>query len=408
MQVAIAKIGDATLLVTPDGKPVPHKDTEQPTFHIQPQLFNPYCDIGLSDISLVGATIAPHDSTKPVSVLPKDVTIRQPYPNENYYVAGMAERKMGWDIPLDLDAAPKWLDLTWEVRTPSDIEHSILTIYHRFTLEFILTQQGQVFSMDQANTFYDPNARTISHISLNHIDDSFTKGDKSFKSYRMDSPHGLAFYQTLILNSCAWSDLICTAQEDVTLLRDIEPAQSFQTHIDLHRQNACIEIPADVLHQAICDTQVEVDFEIGEYDRSPGLQRLCRWWNENAPVVGTRRAAFIALWCRVEDDDWYWSGWDECPEWGVENIQRYGLQDRCARWNDFVILEFFPRQVSRLEVAQGASTEILGVDGKGYTDTGLAREDVDEAYHAHYSLQAFPKRFPFAWKTLQAAVHTPA
>ncbi|MGR3280555.1 hypothetical protein ACSYAD_36485, partial [Acaryochloris marina NIES-2412] len=96
------------------------------------------------------------------------------------------------------------------------------------------------------------------------------------------------------------------------------------------------------------------------------------WWNENAPVLGTRRAAFITLWCRVEDDDWYWSGLDECPEWGMENIQRYGLQDRCARWSDFVILEFFPRQVSQQEVDQGASTEILGVDGKGDTDTGFA------------------------------------
>ncbi|MGR3280750.1 hypothetical protein ACSYAD_37470, partial [Acaryochloris marina NIES-2412] len=70
--------------------------------------------------------------------------------------AGTAERKMGWDIPLDLDAPPKWLDLTWEVQMPSDSSHPVLTIYHRFTLNFILTQQGHVFSMDQANTFYDP------------------------------------------------------------------------------------------------------------------------------------------------------------------------------------------------------------------------------------------------------------
>ncbi|MGR3280747.1 hypothetical protein ACSYAD_37455, partial [Acaryochloris marina NIES-2412] len=70
--------------------------------------------------------------------------------------AGTAERKMGWDIPLDLDTPPKWLDLTWEVKMPPDSSHPVLTIYHRFTLNFILTQQGQVFSMDQANTFYDP------------------------------------------------------------------------------------------------------------------------------------------------------------------------------------------------------------------------------------------------------------
>ena len=153
MQTAITKIGDAHLLVTSDGKPVPHKDSETPVFHVQPQLFNPYCDIGPSDISLVEVALAPHDSTKPVSVLPQDVTVRQPYPNEDYYVAGTAERKMGWDIPLDLDAPPKWLDLTWEVQMPPGSSHPILTIYHRFILEFIPTQQGYVPHSDEIRTY---------------------------------------------------------------------------------------------------------------------------------------------------------------------------------------------------------------------------------------------------------------
>lgn len=406
MQTAIAKIGDTHLLVTPDGKPLPHKDSESPVFHILPQLYNPYEDISLSNITLVCAEVVPQDSTQSISVLPEDVVVRQPYPNANYYVAGTTDRKMGWDIPVDVDAPPKWLDFRWEVQMPPDspAAQETLTISHRFILEFNLTQQGHVFSMDQSDTFYDKNARAISFVAVDDIDESFTKGDKSFRSYRMDCPYGLTFYQTLRLNSCAWSDLICMSEEGVTLLRDIEPAKSFQTHVPLHRENACIEVPADVLYQAICNTRVEVDFEIGEYDRSPGLQRLCHWWNENAPVLGTRRAAFITLWCRVEDDDWYWSGWDECPEWGMENIQKYGLRNRCARWGDFVILEFFQRQVSQQEVAQGVSTEIVGVDGKGYTDTGFAREDVDEAYHAHYSLRDFPKRFPFAWERLLSAL----
>ena len=94
---------------------------------------------------------------------------------------------------------------------PSDLDHPVLTIYHRFTLKFILTQQGQVFSMDQANTFYDPNARTISHISLDKIDDSFTKGDQSFKSYRMDFP--------------SW----------VSVLPDLDPQLLCLVRPDLHR-----------------------------------------------------------------------------------------------------------------------------------------------------------------------------
>ncbi|MGR3280494.1 hypothetical protein ACSYAD_36180, partial [Acaryochloris marina NIES-2412] len=106
MQTAIQKIGDTHLLITPDGKPVPHKDSGSPVLHILPELFNPYREIGLSHITLVTATLAPHDSTSPVSVsvLPKDVVIRQPYPSASYCVAGTSARKMGWEVPIDLDA----------------------------------------------------------------------------------------------------------------------------------------------------------------------------------------------------------------------------------------------------------------------------------------------------------------
>lgn len=413
MQTAIAKIGNASLLVTPDGKPVPHKDSETPVFHVQPQLFNPYCDINLSDISLVEATLAPHNSTEPISVLPKDVMVRQPYPNENYYVAGTAEWKMGWNIPLDLDALPQWLDLTWEVRMPSDLDHPVLTIYHRFILEFNLTQQGHVFSMDQADTFYDLNARAISFISLKSIDDSFTKGDKSFKSYVMEYPYGLAFFQTLILNSCAWSDLVSTGIEDIVLERDIEPATEFTTCKEAHHQNACCEIPAEVLYRAI---QLARETPVGEdspfywnSEAHPAIRHICDWWNQNAPILESRIAAQMQIDVRIADDNLYYSGMDEKPPWPIDGGWRQASRNACARWDEYVLIEF--AQTKAANIYGKYSFEVLNVVGEDFrSGEGVPPDEAktwDFAREGLDALKYFPKRFPFPWKKLKAAVNPP-
>ncbi|WP_262562646.1 hypothetical protein [Acaryochloris sp. CCMEE 5410] len=162
MQVAIAKIGDSHLLVTPDGKPVPHKDSDTPLFHILPRLYNPFKNIGLDRISLSSAKIFLPGSKEPISVLPEEVVIRRPYPNVTMCVAGTSDRKMGWSIPLEMDNLPEWLRLEWLIQLPVKCEHNLMTIHHQFKLDFNLTQQGHVFSMDQTSTFYDPNARAVS------------------------------------------------------------------------------------------------------------------------------------------------------------------------------------------------------------------------------------------------------
>ncbi|NJM67531.1 MAG: hypothetical protein HC851_18595 [Acaryochloris sp. RU_4_1] len=413
MQTAIKRIGDTHLLVTPDGKPVPHKDSETPIFHILPELFNPYFDIGLSDITLVTAEILPQGLTEPISVLPKDVTVRQPYPSEDYYVAGTAERKMGWDVPIDLDAPPKWLNLTWEVQLPPDSEQQIRTIDHRFILEFNPTQQGHVFSMGQANTFYDRNARAISFVSLNSIDDSFTKGDPSFKSCVMNYPHGLAFYQTLKLNSCAWSDLICTEIEQMVLERDIEPATEFTTFTEAHHQNACCEIPAAVLYRAIqLAREIPVEEDSPYYWNSeahPAMQYICQWWNENAPVLESRIAAQMQVDVRVADDNAYISGMEEKPPWSIDGEWRQASKNACTRWDEYVLVHF--AQTKNANIYWDSSFLVPDVVGEHFNSgDGVASEEAktwDFAREGLDGLKYFPKRFPFAWEKLQAAVKKP-
>lgn len=413
MQVAIAKIGDAHLLVTPDGKPVPHKDSDIPIFHILPKLYNPYCDINLSDISLVEATLTPQGSTESISVLPEDVVVRQPYPNENYYAAGTSVRKMGWDVVLDLDTLPQWLDLAWLIQMPPEVEEQVLTINHRFILEFNLTQQGHVFSMDQADTFYDPNARAISFISLKSIDDSFTKGDKSFKSYVMEYPYGLAFFQTLILNSCAWSDLVCTGIEDMVLERDIEPATEFTTYKEAHHNNACCEIPAEVLYRAI---QLAREISVGEdspyywnSEAHPAMRHICDWWNKNAPVLESRIAAQMQIDVRIADENLYYSGMDEKPPWPIDGEWRQASRNACARWDDYVLVEF--AQTKAANIYGRHSFEVLNVVGEDFhSGEGVPPGEAktwDFAREGLEALRDFPKRFPFAWKKLQAAVNNP-
>ncbi|NJN39299.1 MAG: hypothetical protein HC790_12270 [Acaryochloridaceae cyanobacterium CSU_3_4] len=413
MQTAIAKIGDTHLLVTPDGKPLPHKDSESPVFHILPKLYNPYCDINLSDITLATAEVFPQGSTKPTSVIPDGVVVRQPYPDENVYVAGTSDKKMGWAIPVEMGSLPERLRLKWQVKLPPGSDADVMVILHQFKLQFNLTQQGHVFSLDQTSTFYDPNARAISFMSLDNIDEGFTKGDESFKSYKTVDPYGLGFFQSLNLNSCAWSDLISTGIEELVLERDIEPATEFMSYKQAHRNNACCEIPAAVLYQAIqLARKISVAEDSPYYWNSeahPAMRYICNWWNENAPVLESRIAAQMQIDVRIADDNTYISGMDEKPPWSIDGEWRANSRNACARWDEYVLVEFAQTKAANLYGKY--SFEVLNVVGEDFfSGDGVAPEEAKTWDFAGYGLSAlkhFPKRFPFAWEKLQAAVKNP-
>ncbi|BDM83185.1 hypothetical protein [Acaryochloris marina] len=400
MQTAILRVGDASLLVTPDGKPLPHKDAEQPTFHIMPKLFNTGAGIGLENITLYGAHVlafgkSGDDEKDYINVLPKDVRLTNPCPNIRYVIAGTADRKMGWDIPLDPSKPPQQLRLWWLLETQTDST----IIEHYIDLEFELTQRGNVFSMASLNFAVGEGPRAVSFVDPEQACEFFTRNDPAYQIGYKGAD--LIIRQSNKIQSCAWSDLGLEEFEEMVHLRDMTPVDTFHTHLEEFASDACIEMPPHILKQAIQDAiwtddmQESIWNKSSGYEQSPALQRLCRWWNENAPNPEYRRAANIVLWVRVEDDSEYWAGWYECPNIDIGVL----TSEMSANVGQHVIVQFLQGRDAYTPIG-GYGCMIWGVDGCEYIDVGATVDEVDEAYYGHHMLKDFPDRFPVAWKCL--------
>lgn len=400
MQTAKQKIGDSYLLVTPDGKPVPHKDAEQPTFHIMPKLYNPCSDIGLEEITLFSADMLPFGKsgnveTDYLNVLPKDVRLTNPMPNISYVVAGIQERKMGWEIPIDTSQPPQQLRLWWLVETSTED----IIIEHYLDLEFELTQQGNVFSMESLNYARGDDPRAVSCIDPGQAREFFTRNDPSYQIGYLDDR--VIIRQSNTIRSCAWSDLGLEEFENAVYLRDTEPVATFKTHLEEFASDACIEMPAHILKEAISQAQdiaeKEEEFWLGEnqYEHCPGLQHICQWWNHNAPNPEYRRAVNIYLWVRVEDDSEYWAGWYECLNIEIGNLSH----ERCARVGQHIIVEFLQGHGAYTPIGSNGFM-VWGVDGEPFWDVGAPLDQADEAYYGHGMLKDFSERFPMAFQAL--------
>lgn len=404
MQTAIAKIGDASLLVTADGLPLPHKDAEQPTFHVMPRLYAPYIDIGLENITLFGAHILPFGKSGEaedhyIDILPDDVRLTNPYPNIGYIVAGTSERKMGWEIPLDPSKPPQKLNLWWLVETSA----YDLIIEHLFNLDIDSTPRGNVFSMASLDFARGNGPRAVSFFHPEDAGELLHRNDPAYEiGYLGES---LIIRQSNKIQSCAWSDLGLEEFENMVHLRDQTPVETFHTHLEEFASDACIEMPQDLLIQAIhdatgtTDNQESIWLKNNGYEQSPAVRRLCQWWNENAPNPEYRRAANIVLWVRVEDDGEYWAGWHECPNHTIGTL----TSQMSARVGQHVIVEFLQGRDANTPIGNYGCM-IWGVDGCEYIDVGTTVDEVDEAFYGHHMLKDFPDRFPVTWKSLQGSI----
>lgn len=407
MQTAVQRIGDTYLLVTPDGRPIPHQDCEDWTLHILPKILVKFqgADVKLIEAELKVRTTHPRSflrySFSRHNVLPPDVTIRQPLPNANYYLAGTLSRKMGWEFQLQDNQT--WAELVLRWLVTDGLQG--WDVKHRITFNLEPTQQGHLYSMQSANYAFGDNARAIALLDPSQADNFFTKGDPSFKIKASNRAEEdvlrLDISQTLDLKSHAWSDVPDVKDcEETTLLRDVNQVRVFSTYQAEHRAAACIEIPNDLLYSAIMNARCFAEADIYSYWRSDGVITLTDWWNHCAPTPEYRRAGGFSIWCRVADDDQYWNAWGEVPNVDFSFIKERWNPSACARWSDFVLIDFM--QPPSAYVRHEGWLDVLSVDGTVAFDVGCMDADHDEAYYSWHSLRQFPVMFPAAWEILQA------
>ena len=412
MKYAIASLGDSFVLVTADGNPVPHKDEPEWTFHILPKLYLPnFSDIEPPEtIKLKVSSPELGDAARPNT----EIVVRQPYPNPDYYVAGTTERKMGWEVKLTSDFTTIHLVFDWEFSADGCLiwDTGIYKLTHELTFKLQQTSQGHVYSMDmpfRKNQFSSSISKPIAVLDECDFEPFIRDGDPNqFYSFQYipepDLENRILIKQSLTLPSCAWSNIIIDSIEELRLLRDVKPVTNFTTFLSEHRSNACCEITAKVVHQAISLAR-EVPFRQGShyfsnYEAHPAMICLSQWWNQNAPNESHRCAAHAKIWVRVEDNDEYWCGYHEEPNRPVSS--GIASKDIVSRWGDFLLLEFAK---SRDTIYQEDGYAVLpDVSGGCFEMTGEEPEECHPAWYGLVALEQFPSRFPAAWKALCEAI----
>lgn len=170
-----------------------------------------------------------------------------------------------------------------------------------------------------------------------------------------------------------------------------------------HKENACCELPPEVLHRAIqlaLSSPVDEDSPYrSNYEIHPAMRHICDWWNQHAPNVEYRRAAQAVLW--VRERGWYESMGEEPGE----SIQRRDRRDRCAACGDHILVEFQQGRAAyvyaSLEPCDVKFTTILGVDGMPRLHVGTSPEECHDDALALQYLQRFPSCHPRLWDELQ-------
>lgn len=119
----------------------------------------------------------------------------------------------------------------------------------------------------------------------------------------------------------------------------VEQTTTFTQANEAHRANALIEMPAQVLIEAIKmaehirfdkDSKFRQSIEgvPGGMERHPALRMLCLWWGSVRPEDEPYPPGVPELFVRVRDDGEYWNGYYEAPNVEIDGCNPGGARCR--------------------------------------------------------------------------------
>ncbi|WP_017461440.1 hypothetical protein [Dyella ginsengisoli] len=421
--------GDSCV-VDAHGKPLGNSDADRPIFHILPKLFvlpqliRPHRGEGLrpKDITLQIET------TLPGGLLPEGgIVIRQPYPNNRYFVAGSTMIRNGWIMPLPQGVDRFEVQLRWCIESECLRPHygaTRMEMIHRIIIQ-LLEGSGRTYSMDANNwphvdgPTFARSPISVLHIDGDHTEDDFTRGRHITRHGAQGNPEASGRAEFIIDESVAipgvplakaWSIDAHQAEQ----LHEVRQSTKIIGDADSHLANGAQVMPAKIFIEAVALARRIPAGPRSKFRRSvadvaagmeqhPAMKMLCDWWDSVQPAGEPMRAGSAMPLVRVRDDGEYWWGYYEIPNCQVAGFNPTGAN--AARIGDLILVLFTAKQEHatfgegdfgmQLYHPNGDEASLIGCSKADY----LAGEQ-DEAWFALRALQDFPDRFPAAWDQL--------
>ncbi len=414
------------VLVTAEGKPLGQSDVDCRMFHVLPKFFAPLAalpylrhpdkDIELRVCSTLGE-IAPAGG----------VRVRQPYPNRRYFVGGSDSMRNGWLIrlPEGVDA----FDIQFEWFFPQagrwigeDDDWRVCHLIH----VSLLPGDKRLYTMD-ASCWPRPahasaRLRAAACVSLaGHWEDGDMAGDcdivgvAGLYAQYPDAPRveylvGHHIEERLCIAPIAYEQAWSLSAFDEEQIHEVTQVSSFGEAANAaHRRNACVEMPASVMLEAIrlaCaipfDKESAFAATAGGCETHPAMKALTDWWAQQRVDGARMKPGFAMPWVRVREDGQYWCGYHETPNVRVEDFAP--CQAAAARLGDLVLLLFYASWEHFTFDDFGA--QIYLANGQRFASVGVSQAEVlsgeyDEAWYALEALASFPARFPAAYQALR-------
>lgn len=409
------------VMVTANGKALGVGDVTQRVLHVLPKLYVQQSDVlAILDKDLIDIEIT---STLGVDLVPQGgVIVRQPYPNQRYFVGGSDDIRNGWVMPIpdgvdqfDLDI--RWLCLrTWKATNTDDweVRHLIHVVLQPGT--------GNTFSMDANcwprthNNGLEAPRSPITLFGLNQTDEDF-KGRQIVAEGRLVSQDGDDFFdvgysieERVVIPGMKLDQVWSIDAFNDEQIHEVRQGLQFKTGNAQHIKNASAEFPADIFVKAVglarsipfvaeSTFSLSVTGQRGGREQHPACQLMSQWWIDNRPNKTEHKVGFAIPYVRVRDDGQYWCGNHEVPNDPLEAFEEDATAQ--ARIGDVVLLMFYASHEHFTADDEGIHTMLA--NGSPYMCIGMPAESLDngefdEAWYSLKALAGFPDRFPVAWK----------
>ncbi|MDM8356607.1 hypothetical protein [Pandoraea communis] len=403
-----------------DGKPFGDGDVDCRMLHILPKFFAPLTCVAEIRSRLVALQVKCSFG----EVLPDGgIKIRQPYPNQRYFVGGSETLRNGWLVKIPEGVENFDLEFVWSFSQAwrwADFEE--WCIEHVIHVQ-LLPGEKNVYTMDAACWPYNvaTQERHRSAVTLAGVaddaDDAYEGRDIVLREHRfLDDEEGdpviacgYRIEERLSIPPIAYEKAWSLSAFQEEQLHEVQAEADFNSDDNaVHCANAEVELPAQTFLEAISLAQsipFDAESEFGKLTKGvmagceshPALKLLTEWWAANCSKAAPLKAGSAMFWVRVRDDGQYWCGDRQVPNTPVNSVG--SVRSAAARIGDAVLVHFtaaaqhftFDENGVNIPYVTGQIDVSVGVD-----ESEVRSGEFDYAWESLDALASFPYRFPSA------------